>query len=163
MPDFAFNILNPLGLLCRPVVDEEYLQNGGQKPSWLDGKPFAVCLTHDVDAVSLYSFRQSLRSRSSQLLNADSALQKVRSLVGVGMDLASAGIHIQKKDPLHCYERWIEAEKEYGAKSTFFFWPGISVVTKHHHTDCTYELYDPVAFDNQKCGSPCKTVQVWEY
>ncbi|MCK5062250.1 hypothetical protein KAR28_06930, partial [Candidatus Parcubacteria bacterium] len=63
VPDFAFNVLNPLGLLYRPVVDEQYLKDGGQKPTWPDGKQFAVCLTHDVDAVSLYSLRQSLRTR----------------------------------------------------------------------------------------------------
>ena len=27
--DFAFNVLNPLGLLYRPVVDEDYLTRGG--------------------------------------------------------------------------------------------------------------------------------------
>jgi len=151
VPDFAFNVLNPLGLLYRPVVDEEYLANGGQKPTWPDEKHFAVCLTHDVDAVSAYSLKQSLRSRSSQFLNGGRAFQKIKSLIGVGMDLAIAGIHIQKKDPLHCYERWLKAEKECGAKSTFFFWPGLSAVAKRHHTDCTYELYDPVVFDNQKC------------
>lgn len=60
VPDFAFNVLNPLGLLYRPVVDEDYLARGGAKPVWPDGKPFAVCLTHDVDLVSLYSLRQSV-------------------------------------------------------------------------------------------------------
>jgi hypothetical protein len=76
VPDFAFNALNPLGLLYRPVVDENYLANGGQKPVWPDGKSFAVCLTHDVDAVSLYSLRQSLRSRKAQLLNAAAHFKK---------------------------------------------------------------------------------------
>jgi peptidoglycan/xylan/chitin deacetylase (PgdA/CDA1 family) len=151
VPDFAFNVLNPLGLLYRPVVDEDYLANGGQKPVWPDGKSFAVCLTHDADGVSLCSLRQSLRSRKAQLLNAGSAFQKVKSLMGVGIDLASAGIHAQQKDPLHCYERWLKAEKECGANSTFFFWPGLSAVTKRHHTDCAYELTDPVIFDNQRC------------
>ncbi len=151
VPDFAFNVLNPLGLLYRPVVDEDYLANGGQKPGWPDGKSFAVSLTHDVDAVSLYSLKQSLRSRKAQLLNGGSAFQKVKSLIGVGIDLASAVMHIQQKDPLHCYERWLKAEKECGAHSTFFFWPGLSAVTKRHHTDCAYELYDPVVFDNQRC------------
>ena len=150
VPDFAFNILNPLGLLYRPVVDENYLQDGGQKPTWPDEKPFAVCLTHDVDAVSLYSVKQSLRSRNLQLLNGG-AFQKVRSLVGVGVDLARAGIRNKQKDPLYCYERWLTAERKCGAHSTFFFWPGLSAVTKRHHTDCIYELTDPVVFDNQKC------------
>ena len=150
VPDFAFNVLNPLGLLYRPVVDEDYLQNGGKKPRWPDEKPFAVCLTHDVDAVSLYSLKQSLRLRKAQLLNG-SAFQKVRSLVGLGIDLAGSGIRSKQKDPLHCYERWLKVEKECGAHSTFFFWPGLSAVTKPHHTDCAYELYDIVVFDNQKC------------
>lgn len=151
VPDFAFNILNPLGLLYRPVVDENYLQNGGEKPSWPDGKSFAVCLTHDVDAVSLYSLKQSLRSRKAQLLNGGGAFQKVRSLAGLGIDLARLGIRAKQKDPLHCYERWLKAEKQCGAHSTFFFWPGLSAVTKRHCTDCMYELTDPVIFDNQKC------------
>ena len=47
--DFAFNVLNPLGLLYRPVVDEDYLARGGPRPVRPDGKPFAMCLTHDVD------------------------------------------------------------------------------------------------------------------
>jgi len=151
VPDFAFNVLNPLGLLYRPVVDEDYLANGGQKPGWPDGKPFAVCLTHDVDAVSHYSVKQSLRARKAQLLDSNGAFHKISSLAGLGIDLAQAGIHSGQKDPLHCYERWLEAEKEISAKSTFFFWPGLSAVTKHHHTDCAYELYAPVVFDNQRC------------
>ncbi|MGI6398405.1 MAG: hypothetical protein ACOX3E_14635, partial [Desulfomonilia bacterium] len=44
VPDFAFNILNSLGLLYRPVVDEDYLAKGGSRPVWPEGKPFAVCL-----------------------------------------------------------------------------------------------------------------------
>ncbi len=151
VPDFTFNVLNPLGHLYRPVVDEQYLKDGGQKPTWPDGKQFAVCLTHDVDAVSLYSLRQSLRTRKSQLLKGGNAFQKVKSFLGVGIDLTRTGIHSGQEDPLHCYERWLKAEKEIGSHSTFFFWPGLSAVTKPHHTDCAYELYDSVVFDNQRC------------
>ena len=107
VPDFAFNVLNPLGLLYLPVVDEDYLQNGGRKPTWPDGKPFAVCLTHDVDAVSLYSLRQSLRSKKAQLLNGG-AFRKVISLAGFGIESARSGIHNGQKDPLYCYERWLK-------------------------------------------------------
>ena len=149
LPDFAFNALNPRGLLYRPVVDEEYLQNGGQKPTWPDGKQFAVCLTHDVDAVSSYSLRQSLRAIQKQLLHGDSAMEKVKAFLRAGINLAQAG---RQKDPLHFYERWLGVEKEFGSHSTFFFWPGWSNVTKHHHTDCTYELFDSVVFDNQRCN-----------
>ena len=104
-----------------------------------------------MDAVSLYSLKQSLRARKVQLLNAGSAFQKVKSLMGVGIDLARAGIHSGQRDPLYCYERWLKVEEQCGARSTFFFWPGLSAITKRHHTDCAYELYDPVVFDNQRC------------
>ena len=121
VPDFAFNALNPDGLLYRPVVDESYLQNGGQKPTWPDGKQFAVCLTHDVDAVSSYSLRQSFRAIQKQLLHGGSAFQKIKAFLRTGIDLARTG---GQKDPLHFYERWLGVEKEVGSHSTFFFWPG---------------------------------------
>jgi len=150
-PDFSFNILNHLGLLYRPIVDEDIIANGRQKPIWPDGKPFAVCLTHDVDDVSLYSARQSLRSIQKRFTNNSNAVKKFKSLAGFGIDIVNAGIHLHENDPLHCYEHWLKAEKKIGAYSTFFFWPGLRSVTKPHHTDCTYELYDSVIFDNQTC------------
>jgi len=151
VPDYAFNVLNPSGLLYRPIVDEEFLGNGGQKPIWPNGKQFAVCLTHDADHISLYYFKQSSRIIKSQLLNCDSTLQVVKAYLSGGINLVRAGMRGKRKDPLHCYEQWLEAEKRYGAHSTFFFWPGRSAVTKRHHFDCEYELYDPVIFDNQRC------------
>jgi peptidoglycan/xylan/chitin deacetylase (PgdA/CDA1 family) len=151
VPDFAFNILNPLGLLYRPVVDEEYLARSGAKPVWPEGKPFAVCLTHDVDVVSLQSFRQSTRRRVENLLNGPSMMKKARGLVGMGVDVLRAFTHAHKPDPLHSYERWPEVEAGVGARSTFFFWAGWSSVQKHHPSDCTYELMDRIAFDGQKC------------
>ncbi len=152
VPDFAFNVLNPLGLLYRPVVDENYLSRGGLKPVWPEGKPFAVCLTHDVDYVSLYSLRQSARFRTQQCFYGDSLTKKVRGLMGWGRDVVRALRHANRWDPLHCYERWLEAEAVVGAYSTFFFWPGWRSVGKHHSSDCTYELTDQVAFDGQKCS-----------
>lgn len=151
VPDFAFNVLNPLGLLYRPVVDEHYVDNGGQKPVWPDGKAFAVCLTHDVDAVSLYSFKQSLRTAQIRLSGDKSATGKIRELLGIGVDMMRAWENSPRRDSIHCYERWLEVEKKVGSHSTFFFWPGLSAVTKRHHTDCAYELSDRVTFDNQKC------------
>jgi peptidoglycan/xylan/chitin deacetylase (PgdA/CDA1 family) len=151
VPDFAFNVLNPLGLLYQPVVDEHFLNNGGKKPTWPEGKPFAVCLTHDVDEVSLCALKQTLRFRKLQILCGKSAFQKMRSFAGLFSDMSRDLMNGFNEDPLHCYERWLEVEKKFGAHSTFFFWPGLSAVTKHHHTDCAYELYDPVVFDNQKC------------
>jgi peptidoglycan/xylan/chitin deacetylase (PgdA/CDA1 family) len=151
VPDFAFNFLNPLGLLYKPVIDEHFLNNEGKKPTWPEGKSFAICLTHDVDIVYSFYFKQSLRNRKAQLLNNSSLSSKVKGFLGPGVDLFRYAKKYMKKDPLHCYEKWLKVEKEIGAHSTFFFWPGISSVTKKHHTDCNYELSDQVIFYNQKC------------
>ena len=39
VPDFGFNVLNKLGLLYKPVIDEHYIKSGGLKPNWPDKKP----------------------------------------------------------------------------------------------------------------------------
>lgn len=151
VPDFAFNVLNPLGLLYRPVVDEAYLTGGGAKPVWPEGKPFAVCLTHDVDLVSAHSVRQKARMRTEYIRNGPLIMRKAINLAGFAWDIARIIKHVKTQDPLHCYERWLEAEAAVGARSTFFFWPGWSSVGRHHASDCTYELTDRIIFDGQRC------------
>lgn len=151
VPDYAFNVLNPLGLLYCPVVDEHCLANGGKKPVWPDGKPFAVCLTHDVDSVTLSSYRQMTRLGLSNIGNAKNILKKTRVGLSFGRELARTSLNRNSEDPLHCYERWLEVEQKSGARSTFFFWPGWSSVAKHHPSDCLYEMRDRIFFDGQKC------------
>lgn len=151
VPDFAFNVFNPLGLLYRPVVDEDYLAEGGTKPVWPEGKPLAVCLTHDVDWVTLHSFRQSARMRAESFLNDSSLKGRARNLIRVGLDIVRLIRHSNVRDPLHCYEQWLEVEKKVGARSTFFFWPGWKAVGRHHPSDCLYNLEDRIVFDRQRC------------
>ncbi|MCG7851503.1 MAG: polysaccharide deacetylase family protein [Methanosarcinaceae archaeon] len=150
VPDFAFNVLNPLGLLYRPVVDENYLENGGKWPVWPDGKTFAVCLTHDVDYISTFSFFESLRKKRIQFAKQTSIFKKIRLLLSYGADLTGYMTRFWSTDILLCHERWIEKEMEVGAHSTFFFWPGWSNVTTHHQIDPGYDLFDAVTFEGQK-------------
>lgn len=147
---FAYNVMNPLGLLYRPVVDEHLLAQGGDKPSWPDGKRFAVCLTHDVDRVSLYSSKQSFRWLRSQSPSRNSEFLRV--VMRFGAKLFRAVRNRLRRDPLHRYEDWLKVESDVGAISTFFFWPGWSNVSRHHVTDCSYELHDRVVFDDQDCS-----------
>jgi peptidoglycan/xylan/chitin deacetylase (PgdA/CDA1 family) len=151
VPDFAFNVLNFLGLLYRPVADEDYLAMGGSKPVWPECKPFAVCLTHDVDIVSLNSFQQLARRHIQNFMNCASFMHRTKAIIGLGMDAVRAIEFTNTQNPLHCYERWLEVEKNAGARSTFFFWPGRRSVRKPHRTDCIYELTDQIAFDGQEC------------
>jgi peptidoglycan/xylan/chitin deacetylase (PgdA/CDA1 family) len=151
VPDFAFSVLNPSGLLYRPVVDENYRQNGGQKPQWPKDKPFAVCLTHDVDDVSYFSLRQNLRPFTTPFAGLHNTPDKLKRLFYLGFNVLRVCKNQFLNDPLHCYERWLEAEEEYEVKSTFFFWPGWKSVTKHHITDPIYDLNDRVIFDGNNC------------
>ena len=152
VPDFAFNILNTMGLLYKPVVDENYLSNDGQKPKWRYGKPFSACLTHDVDDVSAFSFKQSFRAIQSPFNGLSKVNQKVEKLERIVKNTIKSALIGFKNDPFHCFERLLSIEKKFDAKSTFFFWPGWSNVKKHHHTDCIYELHDRLLFDGQKCS-----------
>lgn len=151
VPDFAFNVLNPLGLLYRPVVDEAWLTSGGQRPIWPDGKPFGVCLTHDVDHVALRSLRQSMRVRTHGFRNVTTLTARMRNFLGFGFDVIRTMKREDSRASLCCFEHWLEVEESVGARSTFFFWPGWDAVSKHHPSDCTYVLTDRVVFDGQKC------------
>jgi peptidoglycan/xylan/chitin deacetylase (PgdA/CDA1 family) len=151
VPDFAFNVLNPPGLLYHPVVDEENLAKDGKKPVWPDGKSFAVCLTHDVDFIKLYSSKQAIKEFIAKISDTKNIVQSARAVLSFCSSLIEATIKKGVHDPLYCYNKWIEAEHEINGHSTFFFWPGFSNVTKHHRSDCTYELTDSVIFDGQKC------------
>lgn len=151
VPDFAFNVLNPLGLLYRPIVDESYLEKVDTKPNWPENKPFAVCLTHDVDAVSSIDLRQDVRTLGLLVRNGGGVFGRLRSGIGFGISACKSFINYNTKDTLHCYEKWLNIEKRINGHSTFFFWPGWRAVSKHHHTDCRYDLNDTVHFDKVKC------------
>ncbi|MEJ2101993.1 MAG: polysaccharide deacetylase family protein [Desulfobacterales bacterium] len=151
VPDFAYNILNTMGLLYKPIVDQAYIAENNQTPEWPEGKPFAVCLTHDVDDVSYFSLRQSLRPFSAPFKGFDITQDKLKRLFNLGFNALRACKNQFLNDPLHCYERWLKIEAKFGAKSTFFFWPGWKNVTKHHNTDPFYDLNDRVTFDGSKC------------
>ena len=146
------NNLRSAGLFSRPVADEHFLDNGGEKPAWPSGKKFAVCLTHDVDNVSRYSIHQALRRTGKYPVRAGTVLSWISNMFRSGIDLTRAVINGGSKDPLHCYEEWLHAEEKVDARSTFFFWPGKENVKRPHHTDCLYNLSDTIVFDGRKCS-----------
>ena len=150
VPDFGNNVLNELGLLYRPVLDEHRLRQGGSAVRWPENRPFAVCLTHDVDSVSLRYLRHLRRARSAPFGRRRASWKRAVALAHHQTRFLSPPFHA-RTDPLHCYERWLAIEKEAGGRSTFFFWPGWSAVSRHHSSDCSYDLCDPVVFDATRC------------
>lgn len=152
VPDYAYSILNQEGLLYRPVVDERFIASSHRKPTWPEGKPFAVCLSHDVDSVTQHSVFQVLRKRSVMLRSTGTMEEKLVSIFGGFSDLAKCLAGSGRNDPHHCMEKWLQVEEETGATSTFFFWPGFSALTVHHYSDCSYDLDDTIVFDAQRCS-----------
>lgn len=91
-----------------------------QKWYWPGGKPFAASLSHDVDRIHRREF----------FLLASNALRSLRSLSRLrlgqaGRRLAEMGhlltIH---EDPQANFQRWLDLEREYGFRSSFYFLGG---------------------------------------
>ncbi|MEA3287588.1 MAG: polysaccharide deacetylase family protein [Candidatus Marinimicrobia bacterium] len=143
VPDFAFNPLNQSGDIYRPVIDQAWVQEHG-KPIWPKGKEFAVCLTHDVDAVSEFNLSQNVRS-ILKLLKNDSKrpLGEVLRWILIHKLNALRGI-IGRPDRLCDFENWLDLEEGVGARSTFFFAP--ETVTLPHNSDCMYKYDQTIHF-----------------
>jgi len=150
VPDFAFNFLNLLGLLYRPIVDEHHISKVGKKPTWPENKSFAVCLTHDVDIISLYSPFDKWKARKEQIKNSEHVMPIIKHAICFGLDILRSIASTHRSKSINCFERWLEIEKTVGAHSTFFFWPGWKNVKKHHFSDCLYDLSDKLTFESQK-------------
>ena len=150
-PDFFHNILNRSGLLYRPIRDEINIANGQNKPEWPSGASFAVCLTHDVDSVSSTCIKHYAR----RTINAIRCRKKVESkellknLTVYATHVSKSLWRLGKPDPIHCYEKWLEIEKDFGAKSTFFFLP--QRYGKCHKTNKGYRYSDAVIFCGKRC------------
>lgn len=145
--DFGYNILNKKGLLYEPIVDKYHPDMQNWEPEWPDGADFAVCLTHDVDRVSMYSTRQATRTIKHHFRGSNSFSEYIKGLAKCGSHVM--GTVRKSHDPVHCYERWLEAEDQVGGKSTFFFPPDHT--RKPHRTDPVYTYSDTVVFDGKRC------------
>ena len=95
-----------------------FLINNGLKINYPNGKKFAVCLTHDIDSVYF-----PFITIGNEIIQA--LLQKK---VGKSLNIAVTSIvkfllSVVKKDfnPARNFNRIIDLEKKYGAKSSFYF------------------------------------------
>lgn len=52
-------------------------------------------------------------------------------------------------DPLFCYEKWLEIEREKNVRSTFLFLP--EDYSKRHYSDGGYRYDDVIVFDREHC------------
>ena len=89
--------------VCEPRVSE-YLREHGCTADYPDNKPFAVCLSHDIDGLYT-SFSQKTEYAFHNLREGS----------------VSGFLHYLGKTPLSNFDDILSLEEKYGAKSSFFF------------------------------------------
>ena len=84
-------------------------------PAWPEGRRFAVCLTHDIDLISLQAamnwYEHDIRTYGLARLLPSLPLRALRLLIQT----------IKKGSPFWTFEDIAEAERELGFRSAFFF------------------------------------------
>ena len=148
VPDFAFSAVNFSGDLYNPVIDQIWIDQKSEKPKWPDNKPYAVCITHDVDVITLRSKRENIHRIKhvfktwSQQKTKQNLIITFESLENIMKSMFS------NRGPNHRIEDWLTVEQEVGARATFFFAP--EFVLKSHFTDCCYRYDDKLRFEGKK-------------
>jgi peptidoglycan/xylan/chitin deacetylase (PgdA/CDA1 family) len=138
------------GRLWEPDVDRWLAacrsELGSESPRWPEGRPFVICLSHDVDLVSeTVTPRQALRSMRLSLLGDEPAGQRALRFVRPGVRAARAVAHgISTAPPADALERCLEIERRNEVTATYFFtaYPG----RDGHRFDCTYDFEDRCRF-----------------
>lgn len=110
-----------------PVIEQKiqlWLKNGeisripGAPPLWPQNKQFCLCLTHDVDQIQEYRWRERLRQLRFFSKTSIRAMAPV-----IGSLIKHLGRQVFRSRPLKTssLEHWLEAEARYGFSSSFLF------------------------------------------
>jgi peptidoglycan/xylan/chitin deacetylase (PgdA/CDA1 family) len=112
----------------------EYLMNNGYQVEYPEGKPFAVCLTHDIDGI--YTSNASKRSDAIKKLIHGKFSESFQSIK-----------HLRsKKIPLVNFEEIMNLEERYNAQSSFYF-----LALDKNDQDYRYS-YDIKVLENEMCS-----------
>jgi hypothetical protein len=155
--EFAFCEAFRAGRLWEPDIDRWLADRRGElggsaEPLWPDGRPFAVCLTHDVDLVGeAVTPGQMLRSMRTSLARDGDRSRRARAvrLARPGVRAARALYHGISPAPVaETLERCVELERERGVTASYFFtaYPGADA----HRYDCTYDFGDLCRFRGRR-------------
>jgi hypothetical protein len=112
------------------------------EPIWPEKKRFALCLTHDVDAVvrdvSINAVLHTIRYDFQSNLSGRARFGRARVFArGWLRELWSNASH-----KLQTFDEWLKLEDSFGFKSTFFFFP--SRLEHRHPYDCEYQYHELV-------------------
>ena len=150
--EFSFCEAYREGRLWEPDVDHWLLDRRREldseaAPLWPDRRPFAMCVSHDVDLISeAVTPRQAARSMRLSLLGpAVSRRDRAVRIARPGVRAARAVRHGLSFAPrADALERCLELERSHGVSASYFFtvYPG----GDGHRYDCGYDLGDPCRF-----------------
>lgn len=134
-PFTAFDYREPyLDYFVQKKMDEFGLV---QRRIWPDGKPFAICITHDLDHIGLNWLQESQRFRT----------RKTTEFLHRNFSrLTNFSTKFFKNHPLWCYERWIDFLEKFGFRSTFFIYSNPKSIKHQHLFDNLFEFDDEVSF-----------------
>ncbi len=151
---FSENFRN--GRLWVPEVDlwlrerERELRDISLTPRWPDGRPFAMCLTHDVDMVSrqqsVTQVMRGIRAGLSCLPGEARVHRWIRAARAGGRGLYF-GV-ARAPSTVETLERCVAVEKEAEVRGSYFF--HVSPVERVSPYDCLYHLEDPVTFRGRR-------------
>jgi hypothetical protein len=119
-----------------------------RKGIWPNNKTFAVCLSHDVDRVESYSATSFLRNLTKRYQHNSSVTGKLKLIPSIVKTAVKKRLTSKSSDPLWHYEKWIEIETKYDAKSTYFFFvrPQKRDLAVY---DCDYSFEDRMIFQGE--------------
>ena len=153
--DFQYNPLFWAGQVFDPVINKwlkkvtNPQKENALMPLWPEKKEFAVCLSHDVDMVNLYSSHSALWNirNSSRLTDTYKAKIKLQA-VNFGKLLYLESHRRLRPKQSSFIKPWLDLEESYGFRSTFFFFP--DTASRYHRLDGRwYRHQDRIAFGGQ--------------
>jgi hypothetical protein len=143
-------ILNGYVAILRETLEEFVNRRSARfqpAPLWPGDATFAVVLSHDVDVISATGFRQAVRHGINAITGKNqSRRERFRSLFLAAEQAMSTIQSFGDKDPAWNFERWIEAESEYGFRSTFY----VAATEDRQSQDPSYSLTDSLVYEGEK-------------
>lgn len=106
-----------------PIVDHKMAGKLGDmqgKFRWPEGKSFCLCLTHDVDRMRRFVWKERLRNFIAAYQDSSPKGLKAKLFASACYNAAKSILALGK-DKDYSLANWIEVERAHGFRSTFFF------------------------------------------
>lgn len=114
-------------------------------PRWPEGKRFCLCLSHDIDRLHEYRWREQLRKLP--LLRGAPPLSRVMIVGSILKGFARQALRAERSDR-YALDAWLEAEDVHGFRSTFFFMA--DPIPDPTWEDALYRFDDKVFFEGRR-------------